>query len=61
MSLLYEKPVESAYQYSDISETFNDILNISWVKQTFFLSGYQADTPIAIKAEAIHKADSHCH
>ena len=25
------------------------------------LSGYQADTPIAIKAEAIHKADSRCH
>ena len=25
------------------------------------LSGYHADTPITIKAEAIHKADSHSH
>ena len=26
-----------------------------------FLSGYHADTPITIKAEAIHEADSHIH
>ena len=25
------------------------------------LSGYHADTPITIKAEAIHEADSHIH
>ena len=25
------------------------------------LSGYHADTPITIKAEAIRKADSQCH
>ena len=25
------------------------------------VSGYHADTPITIKAEAIHKADSQCH
>ena len=25
------------------------------------LSGYHTDTPITIKAEAIHKADSHSH
>ena len=29
--------------------------------QWVFLLGYQADTPIAIKAEAIHEADSQCH
>ena len=26
-----------------------------------FLSGYHADTPITIKAEAIHEADSRIH
>ena len=28
---------------------------------TFILSGYHADTPITIKAEAIHEADSRIH
>ena len=26
-----------------------------------YLSGYHTDTPITIKAEAIHEADSHIH
>ena len=28
---------------------------------SYKLSGYHADTPITIKAEAIHEADSHIH
>ena len=27
----------------------------------YFVSGYHADTPITIKAEAIHEADSRSH
>ena len=30
-------------------------------KKMFLLSGYHADTPITIKAEAIRKADSRFH
>ena len=31
------------------------------LKLNCLLSGYHADTPITIKAEAIRKADSHSH
>ena len=34
---------------------------IGFCANVSLLSGYHADTPITIKAEAIHKADSQCH
>ena len=32
-----------------------------WIISELVMSGYHADTPITIKAEAIHEADSHIH
>ena len=38
---------------------FSLALSVHWV--SLVLSGYHADTPITIKAEAIRKADSRSH
>ena len=49
--------------YHSIKKEHIDISNISGYTQNFNpkLSGYHADTPITIKAEAIHEADSCIH
>ena len=36
-------------------------MNMKLSKHFTNLSGYRADTPITIKAEAIHEADSRIH
>ena len=46
-----------SYSVEHILLTLSKFFFFKWI----YVSGYHADTPITIKAEAIRKADSHSH